>query len=238
MCGEMISVFETVSVKASELGSRYRGRAGDRARLIGFLDANGWFGQSPVTENGKLYMELSGSMEERLHLWLKAYGCSAAEKTGILLNAFQERFPVTCGKYRRFMEKNSNVSTKTDLCVLDYIFSEIDREITLYDEECLQPLIGGSAGVLNSVCRKRFLEFISSMDGKEISLDYRYDGISGSKHCQNTDAYTLEEFSHMAVLIFSRCSWEENDLIGKACAGRHMADMWLFLAMTPCHKVA
>ena len=227
----MVPVFADTLKKAADSGSRYRGRAGDRTRLTAFIDANGWFGHTPVVKGDEIYMPESQEMNTRIRLWLKAYGHTDREKTQMLLDAFRDRFPDTCRGYEKLIRESPDASARTDLRVLDYILSELEKDITGYDEDGLQPLLRDAPGYLDAVGVARMIAFISGLDGFGIKLAYRYQ-VSGEKKCrQDTSAYSLEEFARMAYFVFNKDSWQENSLVEKAASNRCMADMWLFVAM-------
>ena len=226
-----IPFFHYVMERAKGTGSLYRGKPTDRSRLIAFLDANSWFGQAPGLDGQEIYMELTSLLEERVGLWLGAYGLADKDKITLLLEAFQGRYPDTCTAYRDYIRDNGGSSVRTDLRVLDYLLSVLDEEVIQYREEELQPLISGATGYLDITCRNRLLAFISSLDGRGLKLSYKYAAINKKTIRQDTDAYTIGDFSRMAYLIFSAESWQENSLLEKASENSHLADMWLFLAM-------
>ena len=226
-----IPFFRYAREKAKGTGSRYQGKPTDRSRLVAFLDANSWFGQVPALDAQEIYMEPTSLLEERMGLWLGAYGLADKDKITLLLEAFQGRFPDTCTAYGDYIRENGGSSVRADLRVLDYLLSVLDEEVMQYSEEKLQPLISGAAGYLDITCRNRLLAFISSLDGRGLNLSYEYAAISKETIRQDTDAYTIGVFSRMAYLIFSAESWQENSLLEKASENSHLADMWLFLAM-------
>ena len=84
MENESVSLYGFAAALAKECGSLYRDIRPCKDNLLGFMDANGWFGQKAIGSGDNIRIERPEDIKERLLIWLRAYRRSAKEKTDIL----------------------------------------------------------------------------------------------------------------------------------------------------------
>lgn len=229
MANKQISLFKAVASKAGQSGSLYRDTIPCRDDLMGFLDSNGWFGMD-YTVCGKDFF-IAADIIPRLELWLRTYKRSRPEKITLVLEAYEAIYPRTCRRYRQFVEKNGCHNEGVTLRLLDFLLASIDREIDLYDEAGIHELMDLANQELRLVGMRLFVKFLNQpMEGIPVS-EWNYKFRSRQLVKNENRAYTLEQFSLMAYIVFNRESWEENALIDKAAGKRKYADLWLFTAL-------
>jgi hypothetical protein len=231
---EYSGLFSYVSMLGEELGSRYRNNKADKRAVVEFMDANGWFGMEHPVMNKTFHMtnkDLS-SVRERLALWLSAFRKPDTEKAALLLDYFNDMYPETCRLYAHFMSGSEMSDTPSSWKLLDFLFSEIDKEITEYSESDMETLIGRLNNGATRKAAKLFAEFLNTKkrNGETLSC-WRYDfGVRDTPAVANA-AYPFEDFACMAHCIFNEEMWERNGLIWKAVQNKTYADTWLFVAL-------
>jgi hypothetical protein len=108
-----------------------------------FFDVNNWFGIVPGMRYG-IPMVTEHDIKrfnDSLTLWLAAYRKPGRDKINLMLQYFSEIYPVTCRLYREFLDYRNNIDEPTAWKLLDYLLSEIDREITEYNESDIETMI-------------------------------------------------------------------------------------------------
>jgi hypothetical protein len=217
-----------------ELGSLYRNSKADKRAVVEFMDVNGWFGMEHSVVKRTIHMadnDLS-AVRGRLALWLSAFRKPDADKTTILLDYFKDKYPETCKLYAVFMSGSEMTDSPSAWKLLNFLFSEIDKEITEYGENEMEALVGRLNNGATRKAAKLFAGFINikKHDGEVIS-PWTYDfGIRDTPAVVN-DAYPFEDFARMAYCVFNEEAWERNGLIEKAAQNRAYADTWLFVAL-------
>ena len=225
------SLFERVSDLAQESGSLYRDIRPCRDDLLGFMDANEWFGQTVSGSGDGIRMENMDAIEDRLRLWIRAYRRSPKEKTDILLESYGKRYPITCKLFGEFLEERGEYGKVGALRVLDYLLSSINREIVLYSEEDLQEMIRGAKQYLAITNTQLLLTFFTSLKQEGVRLAYHYEVTSRRVVERENDAYSLQDFARMAYWTFHPDSWREHRLVEKAAADPRCAGVWLYVAL-------
>jgi hypothetical protein len=231
---EYSSLFSYISMLGEELGSLYRNSKADKRAAVEFMDANGWFGTEHPVMNKTIHMadkDLS-LIRDRLTLWLSAFRKPDAEKAALLLDYFSDKYPETCELYSGFMSGSEMSDTPSAWKLLDFLFFEIDKEITEYGESDIETLIGRLNNSATRKVAKLFAEFLNTKkrDGEALSY-WKYNfGVRDTPAVAN-DAYPLEDFAHMAYCVFNEEMWEQNGLIEKAVQNKTYADTWLFVAL-------
>ena len=137
------SIYEIVKKMASDLGSLYIGTGTDRKNLMEFFEVNNWFGVIPGMRYGiPTVTEYDiKRFNDPLALWLSAYRKPGRDKINLMLRYFSGIYPVTCRLYREFVDYRNNIDEPAAWKLLDYLLSEIDREITEYDESDIEAMI-------------------------------------------------------------------------------------------------
>jgi len=228
------SLFSIAISMADELGSLYRGGKYGRKDLLEFMDANEWFGVS-YSMNGQNPMmgnEALQTFREPLTLWLSAYRKPGRDKIDLMLRHFDGVYPETCCLYREFVTSRQLEEEPSAWKLLDYLLSEIDREITAYSEADFEKLIKGMGTGATLSSARLFTEFLQTVSYEDKPLtkwSYSFNP-RGNLELIN-DAYPLADFSVMAYCVFNEEMWERQNLIKKAVQSRQYADLWLFTAL-------
>ena len=224
-------LYARVAALARQCGSLYRNVRSCKDDLLGFMEANEWFGQEALGGEEDIRMERMEDIEERLLLWLRAYRRSPKEKTDILLEAARIRYPKTCGLYLDFLVQNEIYGTEGSLRVLDYLISSIDRELTLYTEDDLQGVFQGADAFLTATQMRLLFDFLDGLKGSGLRLKYHYEPKARRLARGGNPAYTLEQFARMAFWTFNADSWKERSLVEKASSCKTFAALWLYIAL-------
>jgi hypothetical protein len=148
------------------------------------------------------------------------------------LDYFSDKYPETCKLYAGFISGSEMSDTPSAWKLLDFLFSETDKEITEYSENDIETLIGRLNNSATRKAAKLFAEFLNTKkrDGEALSC-WKYNfGVRETPAVAN-DAYPLEDFAHMAYCVFNEEMWERNGLIEKAVQNKIYADTWLFVAL-------
>ncbi|MDR3349998.1 MAG: hypothetical protein LBO03_10485 [Acidaminococcales bacterium] len=231
---ESRNLFSYVLQTGNEVGSLYQNSKADKRAVAEFMEANDWFNTEYALIDKAIHMTSRDltAIRERLVLWLKAYKRSDREKTALLLGTFNDTYPETCRLYARFISDSIMADKPTSWKLLDFLFSEIDREITEYDESDLKSL----AERLNDGATRKsahlFAEFLGTAksDGDAISCWTYAFGIR-DRPAIVSDAYPMENFARMAYCVFNEEMWARNKLAEKAARNQTYADIWIFVAL-------
>jgi len=198
------------------------------------MDVNDWFGieyamqgQEPMIPESSL-----SCLDRSLTLWLSAYKRPANEKLTILLGHFKDTYPQTCRLYEKFVSDSRIAGDPSAWKLLDFLFSEIDKEITEYNETDLEKLVRLLESEATRTVAKTFADFImtAKRDGKPLSRwNYAFEA-RDNPDLINT-AYSLSDFAAMAYCVFNEEMWVQQDMVKKAIQNKSYADLWLFAAL-------
>ena len=228
------SLFSHAANLSVKIGSKYKNTRNDRWNLLEFMDANDWFdleysmqGQEPMMPSPSL-----SSINRSLTLWLSAYKRRASEKLAILLEHFKAQYPQTCHLYQKFISDRQMADDPSAWKLLDFLFFEIDREITGYTETDLEKLVRLLESEATRTVAKTFANFLATAkkDGKPLSRwNYAFEA-RDNPDLINT-AYSLSDFATMAYCVFNEEMWIQQDMVKKAIQNKSYADLWLFAAL-------
>ena len=224
----MAALFDEVLREAERTGSKYRDICRCRDDLLGFLDRNAWFGQTPEGIGREITVQDYECMRDPIRLWLAAYQTPPREKLELLLGRYRDRLPETCALYQEFVEAEGIADKPGGWKVLDFILASCDRELFLYNQDELDRVMEETKERLPAGNARLLAKFITEKirDGQ-----YRYEIHSRRQKEPEKDAYSLRDFSIMAYCVFNPASWEENRLVEKAVSSRKNANLWLFTAL-------
>ena len=232
MKNERFYIYKEAEIIAGSIGSLYKDTRKCKDDLLNFFIANGWFGQKLMGTGDDLYILNSAEISERLNLWLMAYKRTNAEKMDILINYFSDSYPVTCVSFKKYFKESGNYGSEGGLRILDYLLSEIDRELTDYTEEEVQMIIANASDYLAISNCDTMIDFMRSLRGKgKLRIDWKYEMHSRRLVERDNTAYPLRDFSFMAYVLFNEKAWDDRGLIAKALAERKYADMWLYISL-------
>lgn len=226
-------MFYTVEKMATKLDSCYKNNHFGNIDLLEFMDANQWFGVK--SKNGKIPILTKRDikkLEEPLTLWLMAYKKPGRIKIDLMLRHFHMKYPKTCRLYRQFVTRNQLEDEPSAWKLLDFILSEIDREIIKYNEEELENLIKQIAVGATITSARMFADFLQmeNSDGKAITKwVYAFESRKNTELIN--EAYPLDGFAVMAYCIFNEEMWAKQGLLEKAVRSKPFADLWLFVAL-------
>lgn len=217
-------LFKIAETMAKELDSLYKNNRAGRMDLCEFMDANDNFGIETVT------YENVHAIKERLTLWLSAYKQPGRVKINLMLCHFNDEYPNTCRLYRKFITDNNLEDKPSAWKLLDFILSEIDRDITDYSESEIEKLIKQISTEATLRSARIFSEFLRDVDidGQALTK-WNYTFEARGKRVK--EAYSLNDFSIMAYCVFNEEIWIRQSLIVKAVKSKIYADLWLFAAL-------
>ena len=221
MKAESVNLLEAVCQEAKSVGSLFRDNIPGRDALWAFLDANGWFGME-CDGNGKDARVASlEPMRAALDLWLRAYGRSRKEKIGLMLEAYAPKFPRTCRMFREFVSATDSERQDSAWKLLDFLLSSLEREIDEYDADAVRDLVTQANRELSLTAMRLLTDFLRFSVNELWIYQFR------SRQLVKTEngAYTLEQFSVMAYVIFNEESWKARNLIRKASEKRKYAEL-------------
>lgn len=228
------SLFETAAEMAVRLNSLYKNTPHGRTYLLDFMDSNEWFGIVPEMKDN-IPLITNDDFEkfmEPLTLWLSAYRKPGREKIELMLQYFDGVYPVTCRLYYDFIKKRRLENEASAWKLLDYLLSEIDREIIEYSESDLENLIRPMYADATLAVARMFADFLQTTEynGRPLTK-WMYDFEEREKPGFVNDAYPIQDFSVMAYYTFNEEMWAKQGLIKKAVASKTYADLWLFTAL-------
>jgi len=229
-----LNLFTAVADMAESLGSLYRNNSYGKRDLLEYMDVNSWFGINATTKAREpvIMADDFERFRDRLTLWLSAYKKSGSIKIDLMLRHFSNQYPVTCRLYREFLIRTGKNGEPAAWKLLDYILSEIDREIIDYNEVGLNDLLKRADTEISLNCAKLFAEFLrTSVHKGEYLTEWLYHFEPRGKPEVINDAYTLNDFSIMAYCIYNKEMWAKLDLINKAAKSKTYASLWLFAAL-------
>ena len=232
MENERIYIYKKAEALAESVGSLYRDTRKCRDDLLNFFIANEWFGQTLEGNADDIYIRNDAEITERLSLWLMAYRRTDSEKTDILLERFSDRYPITCAEFGNYFKGTGAYGSEGALRILDYLLSEIDRELTDYTEEEVQGIIANACDYLAISNCDVMIDFMKSLRGKgKLRLDWEYEIHSRRLVERDNTAYPLKNFSFMAYVLFNERAWDDRGLVAKALHEKKYADMWLYISL-------
>jgi len=223
-----INLFTAVAEMAEKLGSLYKGNRLGREDILEFMDVNEWFGVNGVMED-RIPLITENDFEKfrkPLTLWLSAYKKPGNEKINLMLSHFHEEYPNTCRLYSKFVDDNRLEHEPSSWQLLDFILSEIDCDITDYDEAELEKLIKQAGKRTTLKVAKMLAEFL-----KVIDLIWLYNFESRDNPALINEAYSINDFAVMAYCIFNEDAWVKQNLLEKAANSKQFANLWLFSAL-------
>lgn len=225
---------------ARQSGSLYCGAVKDRENLLGFLEMNDWFGyRQGVSSEGSAFSgrtlvtikEDAGSkLFKHLELWFAAYKKPHSEKLEILAAYGRKKLPETTENFMRFIEEVNRRDDISSWRLLDFMLYHLKSELTELGTGALEEFakkLDTEATRDASILFSRFNQWIQEKQGIS-GWSYRYEY---RKKRENTEAYTLKDFSVMAYCIFNGEHWEKEDMLQKACDSAVSANLWAFIAM-------
>ena len=230
---ELTDLYSSAVSLAEECGSLYRDTRTDRARLLLFMDAWGWFGQPQEYRDGVPFTVLTGRMKERLRLWLRACGRGPKEKLEILFGAFEKEYPDTCGKCRAFLDREKVWDSPASLQAGDFLVHavlESGRELSSFSGEDLHRMLCSSEGRLTKRSFARLQE-LTGAAAPSFSASWTYTMGSLPADPEDLSAYPAMVYAGLAWLCFNEDSWKARGLPEKARGSAPYARRWLFLAM-------
>ncbi len=224
----MINLFEYALELASGMDSLYRGIRYDKARLIGFMDGNDWFGITPTIRDKTPHISLDERecVRIRLSLWLSAFKQPNRVKLNILLRFFEVDYPKTCELYRAFAN-SSNISDSSGTWkLLDYIFYSFDAEITECSEAELEDIIKQLNSEATLSVSRLFADFLRFSKLSKWSYEFYSRERPDVRH----DAYPLRDYAIMAYCVFNKDMWDRQNLVNQAISNPRFAELWLYTA--------
>ena len=228
------NLYEFATYLGATIGSLYKGSSRDRVSLLEFMDANDWFDMAyAMKDRIPLILEKDiPIIQEPLTLWLSAYRKPGREKIVLMLKHFEPIYPETCRMYNRFIKDKKLSDDPSAWKLLDFLLSEMDKDISHYDENDVEYLIGRIEGSATRTVARLFSDFLNTAkrDGKPLS-QWRYTFDSRENTMLINDAYALEDFSIMAYCVFNEEMWARQELVEKAVKNKVYADLWLFVAL-------
>lgn len=231
---EVCSLFEYVAEIATECGSKYRNLVKCRNNLMEFMKSNNWFGIEYELKNDVPYIHRSDieCVYDNLFLWLSAYGKPSNERIMLLLNHFDKIYPITCNLLRKFIDTRIDEYGDALLCLTDYLFYEINKEIIYYRENDIEKLVEKMHTEATYIVSRLFAEFLQTSKYKNKSLTNWVYKIDNHKRFEELKgAYEIENFSVMAYCVFNEQMWVKQNLMSKALESSVYANLWLFTAL-------
>lgn len=229
-----VDLFIAVAETAAELESKYKDNRIGKADVLEYMDANDWFGISYDMADKRPVMRRSDfeKFKNPLALWLLAYKQPGRKKIELMLRYFGGDYPVTCVLLRKFAADRQIEDDAATWKMIDFLFSEIDRDIIQYGEEDFEELIKRADTGVTLLSARLFAEFLKTArhNGKALTgWVYGFDSRDGPE--LNKEAYAADSFSVMAYCVFNEKWWKRNGMIEKAARNKAYADLWLFAAL-------
>ena len=227
---EYIDLFAYASELAVGLSSCYGDRRTGRSDLANFVDANNGFGYSYEVSASSLMIDKRSvcDIHDALGLWLRAYKQPPSVKIDLMLEAYDSKYPITCAMYREFIS-NRDVNGNTAYWqLLDYMLTELDKEITSLTESEMDAFTQRLGTALTLGAAKVFAEFafIAIHKAKQT-----YSFASREQPSLVGEAYAVKDFAVMAYCVFNKEMWASQDMLRQAVNTKALAELWLFVAL-------
>ncbi len=234
-----VDFFAAIKEAAGQRQSLYKGLIKDRRKLLDFMEMNAWFGLTDPdmtagepSPKDKLYVteEQATELCGRLSLWLDGFRRRNKDKLEILLRYGEERLPRTVSLYQKFIRQEELEDDISSWRLLDFLLYHLSREIM-----DTQP--GDTDGLADTLDREAtravcelYARFNVWLQEKQGTGGWRYR-FEYRKKKDDTEAYTLRQFSSMAYCLFNDEWWKQHHLVEKACESAAYANLWAFMAM-------
>jgi hypothetical protein len=229
-----IDLYRFASEIAASISSTYTDSREHRRKLREYLTDNNWFGLERAAK-GNAGFPVPEEDAERIRpfltLWLSALEQPHGVKTTLLLNHFKAEFPVFCQLFADFIKGKNIENTFSYWHLLDYLFSEMTKDILDYSEEEVEALAVQMGDELPLNAAKVFSDFLAWMpqSGNGITA-WKYNFHRREQPGVDHTAYTMRQFAALAYFVFNESAWAEQGLIQKAAGNRLYADLWVFAA--------
>ena len=231
---ERVDIYAVAAKMAVELNSLYMGKQVCRRKLLEFMAVNEWFGIKRIMKYGVILITEHDveKLEKPLTLWLSAYKKPGREKINLMLLHFSEVYPITCQLYQEFVVKRAVLDEPSAWKLLDYLLSEIDKEITDFDEAELKEFAKKMDTQATIQCARLFADFLHTTKyNGNVLTKWRYAfGTRDTSELVN-DAYPIKDFAIMAYCVFNEEMWIKQGLVEKALQSSKYADLWLFVSL-------
>ena len=219
---------------AEQISSHYSNSQEHRRKLRDYLDANGWFGLEHFAKsNSECLVSADGAEQIRpsLTLWLRALEQPHGTKTELLLDNFKGSFPWLCESFSEFIKGRDTDNTFAYWHLLDYLFSEMTKDLSEYSEAEVEQFVVRMSEELPLNAATVFSDFLSWLSLNRTGITaWKYNFHRREQPGVNHTAYTIRQFSTAAYFVFSESMWAKQDLIQKAAGSRLCADLWVFAA--------
>ncbi|GHV10524.1 hypothetical protein FACS1894219_00100 [Clostridia bacterium] len=224
-----VNLFAFAEQLASSSDSLYTGLRFDKVRLLEFMEVNDWFGIAPVMRDKipHIIPAESDFIRPSLELWLAAFKQPNYVKLDVLLQHFEAAYPKACKLYRDFTVAEKLENEPSAWKLLDYMFSNFDKEINEYSEPEIEAFIQMLDTKSTLAAARIFADFLRFAK----LTKWTYGFSSRGNMAETNTAYSLQDFAVMAYCVFNEEMWDEQELIKKAVDNYQFADLWLFTAL-------
>ncbi|NCU31877.1 MAG: hypothetical protein EOM23_02825, partial [Candidatus Moranbacteria bacterium] len=228
------SLFEFAEGMVCSTNSIYKNTAVCREHLVEFMNENDWFGIDYSIKKDLPVINESDceKLINPLKLWLSAYKKPGYIKIELMLQYFEGTFPKTCRLYSNFIKKRKIENEDYAWKLLDYLFSEITKEITEYEDIELDALIKQMYANATIVVTNTFSEFLQTIkaNGKS-TTKWVYTFESHERYDIPSGAYPMEDYAVLTYCVFNEQMWAKSNLVEKAVKSQIFAELWVFVAL-------
>lgn len=236
---EKTDLFTAVKSLAYERKSLYRGNVKERRKLLDFLEMNDWFEQDievPIDDTTlaakKLYVteQQADILCSRLCLWLDGFRKGNSEKLEILIRHGEKKLPQTAALYREYISGENRGNDISAWRLFDFLLFHLPGEVTGLNPAKMEKLVDTLDIEATRAVSELFAGFNTWMQ-KKLGISgwqYRFEY---RKKREETEAYTVRQFSGMAYCLFNEEWWKRQELVKKSCGSASYANLWAFLAM-------
>jgi hypothetical protein len=217
-----------------EIDSLYKNTSKQRALLLQFMSVNNWFG-ADCTINGRSALINAEDVEkfrDRLTLWLAAFKQLGSVKIPLMLKYFESIYPKTCALFGNFVADKCVDSSPMYWHLLDFLLTELDRDITDCSESEIETLAQTANEMLSLKTAHLLSDFLcfAESGGKKLT-QWLYTFEPREHPGLDKTAYALDDYAVMAYCIFNYEAWQRQDMVVKAIEKKTFANFWLFAAL-------
>lgn len=197
--------------------------------IIRFLEDNDWFGERPVSINGKVELN-----PKQIGIYIPAiHNFMHPNKT--VYEMFDDSFPETAKGFRQFIEgrpKKKWLDEEDTFYIIDFLLHTLDDELCLYSNIGVSKLLERAQIEMNKSHGIILTDFLAWLRANK-KTDYTKDFIM-TVRCEmkeQKEAYEEMVFSEILYHFVNAEYIEDNDMYRQATEKRKYIDAWLYMTL-------
>lgn len=185
-------------------------------KLVSFLVANNWFGDTPSVIEGDIYLSdrCMKKLEPCLIDFISHYGISSEEKESLLFDKLEEQYPETAQIYFRYKQK-LDITNNISCVLIDFLLHNLPGELRLCTDTEITTMVKEAYNTLPKLYGSSLTDFFNwILDNPKIrtawyQMYFLDDYYTVGEKCE---AYGSDFYLRLLFHLFNNEYIEENDM--------------------------